>query len=134
MASLCLGIALVSPSAATVDPILERGRTVFLTYCAGCHGFDGLAFLPFAPSFAMGERMYKSDYELLRSIRRGRNGMPSWEGKLPDDWLTAALAYIRFMDRAGREGAPVANQVPAYFFLFPTNPGAARPAYLVIPD
>lgn len=95
---------------------LELGQHVFLTYCSGCHGFDGLAFYPAAPSFAMGDRLAKSDAELMRSIFRGRGAMPSWENKLPADWLHNALAYIRYMARRGNIGAT--NNWPDYYYIF----------------
>ena len=85
---------------------LPLGRDVFLTYCSGCHGFDGLAVFPSAPSFAMGDRLAKSDLELMNSILWGKGAMPSWEGKLPTSWLERALAHIRHMDRTGNFSAP----------------------------
>ena len=74
---------------------LSLGRDVFLTYCSGCHGFNGLAFYPPAPSFAMNDRLGKSDPELMNSILKGKGAMPWWEGKLPRFWLEQALAYVR---------------------------------------
>jgi mono/diheme cytochrome c family protein len=97
---------------------LDLGRHVFLTYCSGCHGFDGLAFYPAAPSFAMGDRLAKSDAELLRSIFRGRGAMPSWEDKLPEDWLKQSLAYIRHMARKGVSRA-TGNRPERYYIFAP---------------
>ncbi|MCB1787621.1 MAG: cytochrome c [Chromatiaceae bacterium] len=109
--------------AAPPDPGKLSGRAlgqyVFLTYCAGCHGFDGLAFFPSAPSFAMGDRLAKSDMELMRSILKGRNAMPSWEDKLPLRWLEEALAYIRHVAFATHDASsPPINQMPESFFIF----------------
>ena len=104
---------------------IALGRDVFLTYCSGCHGFDGQAFYPPAPSFAMGDRLIKSDLELMNSILRGRGAMPSWESKLPRLWLKEALAYIRFMARTGDSDAP--GSWDGRYFIFtplgsdPTN-------------
>lgn len=99
---------------------LVLGQNVFQTYCAGCHGFDGLAFYPPAPSFSMGDRLYKSNSELMRSILNGRGAMPSWANKLPVYWLEQALAYIRHM--AGDGGATDRGSMPDYYFIF-TPPG-----------
>lgn len=96
---------------------LKLGQNVFLTYCSGCHGFDGLAYYPPAPSFAMGDRLAKSDAELMRSIFRGKGAMPSWGNKLPDHWLEQALAYIRYM--AGRGRIDAFGNWPEYYFIFP---------------
>ena len=95
---------------------LDLGRHVFLTYCSGCHGFDGLAFYPAAPSFAMGDRLAKSDAELLRSIFRGKGAMPSWQDKLPEQWLEQALAYIRHMSRTSAASNP--ENRPEYYYIF----------------
>lgn len=106
-------------SAPTPLPQQEHalGRQVFLTYCSGCHGFDGLAYYPPAPSFAMGDRLAKSDTELMRSIFRGKGAMPSWEDKLPAHWLEQALAYIRYMAGEGSIDPPA--DWPDYYFIFP---------------
>jgi len=37
-----------------------EGADVFLTFCAGCHGVDGFAAYPAAPSFSMGDRLHKT--------------------------------------------------------------------------
>lgn len=95
---------------------LDLGREVFLTYCSGCHGFDGLAFYPPAPSFAMGDRLVKSDAELLRSILNGKGAMPWWEGKLPRPWLEQALAYIRHM--AQQEDVNVPGDWDGSYYIF----------------
>lgn len=73
----------------------EAGRRIFTMFCAGCHGFDGIAAYPAAPSFARGERLEKDDPALLQSIRDGIGVMPAWRGTLSDEMLLATLAYIR---------------------------------------
>lgn len=111
---------MLSVGTAPADPSNLQGRAlgqyVFLSYCAGCHGFDGQAFFPNAPSFAMGERLLKSDEELMRSIRRGRDAMPSWEDKLPEQWLVESLSYVRHISKPGTTLHP--NDMPDYFFIF----------------
>lgn len=122
LASLVMAGTLAATGVASAAPDPGRhqgialGRHVFLTYCSGCHGFDGLAFYPVAPSFAMGDRLAKSDAELMQSILRGRGAMPSWENKLPANWLEQALAYIRHMAQKGNVGA--LNNWPDRYFIF----------------
>ena len=87
-------------------------------YCAGCHGFNGLAFYPPAPSFAMGDRLAKRDLELMSSILKGKGAMPSWESKLPRYWLEQALAYIRHMAQEGNINVPP-NWDGRYFIFTP---------------
>lgn len=116
------------------DPRVVHGREVFLTYCAGCHGFNGFAFYSYAPSFAMGDRMDLSDAQLMHSILKGRNAMPSWEGKLPFDWLTDALAYLRYMDRMSRSNKATHNGPPSMFFVFPAYGGQLQPDWPISAD
>jgi len=54
------------------------GEDIYLTFCAGCHGFDSSASYPWAPSLLMGETLGKSDSVLLSSILDGLNIMPAW--------------------------------------------------------
>lgn len=95
------------------------GARVFLTYCAGCHGFDGFAAYRSAPSFSMGDRLQKSDAELLQSVLRGKGAMPSWEDKLPIVMLTSAIQYLRIMNRRLKDGQPPRQlKLPGYYFRF----------------
>jgi mono/diheme cytochrome c family protein len=96
---------------------LSLGRDVFLTYCSGCHGFNGLAFYPPAPSFAMNDRLAKSDLELMDSILKGKGAMPWWEGKLPRFSLEQALAYIRHMAQTEDFDAP--SDWDGTYYIFP---------------
>lgn len=104
----------------------SNGRRIYLTFCAGCHGFSGMHFFKYAPSFAMGQRLAKSDAELLDSILRGKGLMPSWEDKLPLSDLEDALAYLRLlsirtaygMDTTGFEEEP-----EMYFIFYPRGNG-----------
>ena len=115
---ICLGMTQAAGSAPDWSKLsgIALGRNVFLTYCSGCHGFDGLAFYPPAPSFSMGDRLHKSDAELMQNILQGRGAMPSWESKLPRHWLEQALAYIR---HAAETGAVVGSgAMPDYYFIF----------------
>lgn len=90
--------SLVSSSCADPTHELARGREVFVTFCSGCHGADGVAAYPLAPSFAFGDRMEKSDRDLIESILWGHEDMPNWDDKLPRPWLAEALAYARTLE------------------------------------
>ena len=81
-----------------IDDELEAtplGQYTYSVFCAGCHGFNGMHVFPHAPSFSMGERMIKSDEELLESIVDGKGMMPAWGNKLPRSHLLAALQFLR---------------------------------------
>lgn len=82
------------------------GAEVFLKYCAGCHGENGFAEYEHAPSFSMGERLHKSDHELLASVLKGKHGMPYWENKLSIDMYRSAIAYLRVMEQRYSSGLP----------------------------
>lgn len=95
------------------------GGRVFLTYCAGCHGFDGFAFYPPAPSFSMGERLDKDDFTLLQSVLNGKGSMPPWQNKLPVPMLQDAITYLRSMAARRQMGLPPRSQpLPEFYFRF----------------
>lgn len=73
----------------------NNGGTIFQAKCAACHGKDGKAVLPGAPSFAKGERMEKPDSALKVSITNGLNTMPPFKGVLSDSQIGDLLAYVR---------------------------------------
>ena len=111
------GSILAGPGFGT-GPLPDGGR-VFLTYCAGCHGFDGFAFYPPAPSFSMGERLEKDDYTLLQSVLNGMGGMPPWENKLPVPMLQDAITYLRSMATRRQMGLPPRSEpLPGIYFRF----------------
>lgn len=82
---------------------LERIRDVFLDNCSACHGEDGVPMMPGAANFAKGERMDKSDAELLKVISKGKKGieegieMPAWEEELSTEDQKKVLSYIRVL-------------------------------------
>jgi mono/diheme cytochrome c family protein len=106
-----------------------EGAEVFLTYCAGCHGIDGFAAYPAAPSFSMGERLHKDDDTLLQSVLNGKGAMPYWEGKLPRPMLRSTIRYLRIMEARVKAGqAPRQRSLPARMFRFQPT-GEREPAW-----
>jgi len=97
-----------------------NGKRIYLTFCSGCHGFNGMRFFSHAPSFAMGERLTTSAEELMQTILRGKGLMPSWEDKLSESDLEDALGYLR--ELALRTGygtdSSAYNQMPEMFYIF----------------
>jgi mono/diheme cytochrome c family protein len=97
-----------------------NGKRIYLTFCSGCHGFNGMRFFSHAPSFAMGERLTTSAEELMQTILRGKGLMPSWEDKLSESDLEDALGYLR--ELALRTGygtdSSAYNQMPEIFYIF----------------
>lgn len=105
-----------------------QGADVFLTFCAGCHGVDGFAAYPAAPSFAMGDRLHKDDSTLLQSVLTGKGAMPSWEDKLSVPMLRNAIRYLRIMEERARVGqTPRQRNLPALMYRF--QPTGERDLY-----
>jgi len=78
-----------------VSKQLSLGAKTYERFCAGCHGFSGVAYYVNSPSFALGQRMNKSNSALLKSIRYGINLMPGWLDKLTHQEIMALVEYIR---------------------------------------
>jgi quinoprotein glucose dehydrogenase len=74
----------------------SRGRTVFETNCASCHGFDKLG-IGVAPPLR-GLRFRLSDAEIIRQIRTGTNGMTAFPDMSEAD-LKAVADYLLLRDR-----------------------------------
>lgn len=102
------------------------GESTYATFCAGCHGLNGVATYVGAPSFALAERMEKNDAELFRTITRGHGVMPTWQGKITEQALVDALQFVRTLSAQYQNGiAQVLRTPPSLFFLF--GPMSADP-------
>jgi len=98
---------------------MARGEASYVTFCAGCHGLNGIAAYIGSPSFALGERLQKPDSALLYSIHQGMGMMPSWGDKLPEGTLRDMLAFVRTLQKQYQTGiAAGIRRAPARFFLF----------------
>ena len=74
------------------------GREIYEEFCGACHGYDGVPLLPGTPSFFEGERLEKTDAELIKSIREGKGDiMPAWQDILSEDECADILRYVRSM-------------------------------------
>lgn len=113
-------------SAFMADSRLDRstsdiapGERIYLVFCSGCHGVNGIAAYEHSPSFAFGEQLDKSDAVLMRSLQEGTQGMPSWEGKLFHYELQEVLQFIRTLRERYEAGIgrPLRAE-PGYYYLF----------------
>ena len=78
------------------------GKTVFQTYCAACHGAEGLGNPALgAPNLTNGVWLYGgSEEQIAHSIRAGRNGaMPAFKDTLSEDKIHILTAYVYGLDR-----------------------------------
>lgn len=73
----------------------NKGRQLFTTHCAVCHGASGRSVMPGAPNFDRGEGLLRPDFTLLASIRAGKNAMPAFQGMLMDRDIMDVIAYLR---------------------------------------
>lgn len=94
-------------------------EAAYATYCAGCHGLNGIAAYIDSPSFALRERLDKSDAELLHSIESGMGAMPGWGGKLSPVLLARILAFVRTLPEQYEQGIVHGiRRAPELYFLF----------------
>jgi mono/diheme cytochrome c family protein len=89
--------ALLLSAAARADNAAEG---TYKAKCATCHGPDGKGDTPAgkamkAGSFAAPEVVKMSDDDLAMVITKGKNSMPSFDGKLKKEQITQLVAYIR---------------------------------------
>ena len=79
----------------------ERGKTLFVRYCIGCHGpeggGDGYRLLrgPDPANLTSPSTKKKSDAILLKTIHDGKPNMPPWKVRLSGKESSAVLAYVR---------------------------------------
>ncbi len=76
---------------------LHSAKMLYQDNCAACHGYDGVPLLPGAANFALGEKLNKSDSELLEIINMGGENMPPWEDILTDAEQHQVLSYLRVL-------------------------------------
>ncbi len=79
------------------------GEELYEENCAACHGDKGSSILPGTPDFARGERLEKSDDELLKSIEEGLNVMPGWAGIMTHKQIKECLDHARSLSDKGSE-------------------------------
>ena len=75
------GVDLVSPLNMSQDAVISRGKAVYLTYCAQCHGLNydgqgtvGQSFHPLPTSLRSPMVQAKADGELFKSVSYGVAG------------------------------------------------------------
>jgi len=113
-----IGTLMAAPAAGgnpTGDSV--HGKAIYEKYCHYCHGPKGhgdgpvgIAITPKPVDFTTDKRMLKSDKQLFSSIsngiRREKGGkemaMPRWKGILSESDIRDVLAYVRELQREGR--------------------------------
>lgn len=88
-------VALMLTMGATVAGDPAKGRGLYATRCAGCHGPNGLPTMPEIPNFTMGQGLMKSDLEIMSFVKKGKGVMPAFEGVITDEEILDVIAHIR---------------------------------------
>ncbi len=92
------------PPEIAADPLLIRGREIYLAYCVSCHGPTGLGDGPLAQNLTPHPRNLAKDpwkygekpEAVLNVLNNGvkDSQMPSFGGTFPDTDLKAVAAYV----------------------------------------
>jgi len=93
----------LAASSTVFDPSITDPETLFITYCAKCHGLEGLGNGPSAGSLrGVGQGMNltilqdRSDEEIFNTITGGKGAeMPPWGLVLTEEQRNILVAYIR---------------------------------------
>ena len=107
--SACAVVA-ASGASATSDslkgrPQAARGREVYMSNCARCHGADGMSHTSMgqmteAPDLTDAAwQSRRSAARMIASVTNGRGEMPAFRRKLSRQEIAAAVAYVRALRR-----------------------------------
>ncbi len=99
--------AISALAAAIALPALAQnsGADIYKAKCQMCHGPDGTANTPAghaikAASFKSPAVIKTPDADLIAIVKAGKGKMPAYAGKLTDDQIKAAVAYIRTLQKS----------------------------------
>ena len=78
----------------------DDAAALYKSKCQVCHGADGKGDTPAgqklgAKDFHSPEVAKMSDAELIEAVKKGKNKMQGYEGKLTDDQIKSLVKYIR---------------------------------------
>jgi mono/diheme cytochrome c family protein len=97
-------LALLATAAAAQTPaeLADKGRRVYTSYCARCHGIG----LVVTSSAYFDLRSFPRDDKerFVRSVKEGKRAMPAWDGIVKPDEIEAVWVYIGAVN--GWDGAP----------------------------
>ena len=90
----CLVVLLGVP-AAVFAADLDKGKSLYLIHCSGCHGEKGFSLMPQVPNLARGEGLAQPDPVLMDAIRIGSDTRPPFLGILNDREILDVISYVR---------------------------------------
>jgi len=98
LALLACGMIAVGTSAQAQD-----AAATYKAKCAMCHGADGkgsaMGQKMGVHDFASADVQKETDAQLTEIITKGKNKMPSYEGKLKDTEIKDLVAYVRSLGK-----------------------------------
>ena len=71
------------------------GRQTYQQYCIGCHGPSGEGMMPGMPNFSRGDRLFRTDRELVDAVKDGNGVMPAFYGILEEKQIEDVVAFLR---------------------------------------
>ena len=98
------GVNLISPLNSTEPSVIARGRAVYLTYCAQCHGYKydgngtvGQSFQPLPTDLRSPQVQSKPDGELFKSVSYGVPGgrQPALDTTITIDDRWHVIAFVK---------------------------------------
>ncbi len=94
--SLVIGMLALAGTAVAQDDV----AALYKTKCQICHGADGKGETPAgkkigAKDLHSPEVAKLSDSQLFEIVKKGKEKMPAYDGKLTDDQIKAVVKYIR---------------------------------------
>jgi cytochrome c6 len=75
--------------------VAQDAAATYKAKCAMCHGADGKGGKMGTRDFASAEVKAETDAQLVEIITKGKNKMPSYDGKLKDTEIKDLVAYVR---------------------------------------
>lgn len=88
---------------------LASGRRIFERKCARCHGSNGDGKTVVAGRFPYAnliDRVWRADgsaESIEKQIRRGRDPMPAFQGKLTDEQIRQTVTYVLELTGGSRD-------------------------------
>ena len=86
----------------------DATQTLYKMKCQICHGPDATGSVAgkklAVKDFQSPEVQKQPDAELLDVAKKGKNKMPAYGGKLPDNQLTDLIKYMRDLAKTGAKG------------------------------
>ena len=98
------GADLISPLNSTEPSVITRGRAVYLTYCAQCHGYEydgngtvGQSFQPLPTDLRSSQVQSKINGELFKSVSYGVPGgrQPALDTTITIDDRWHVIAFVK---------------------------------------